>query len=88
MLTMSCASGSSSRVASRSASDTFIGKADPTSAMPATRSGAAPAASRAISDPMLWPIKVAREAPAASSTASTHCAIASMLASAGPALRP
>ena len=88
MLTMSMARSSSSRAASSNASDTRIGYALPTSASLLMRPGAAPAVSSAASEPMLWPISIARSTPAASSSASSQALMSSMLASAGPALRP
>ncbi len=60
----------------------------PTIASLLTRAGTAPAVSSAASEPMLWPISSARSTPAASSSASSQALIASMLVSAGPALRP
>jgi hypothetical protein len=53
MFTMSWASGSSSRVAVSSSSDTRMGNALPIRAMRATRAGWRPAQSSATSEPML-----------------------------------
>ena len=65
-----------------------MGKAVPTSAMARTAVGVAPAACSAISEPMLWPTSTARSAPARALARVTQSAIAAMLASGAPALRP
>ena len=86
--TMPSAFGRASRAAVSRASETGIGTAVPTRAIFATRSGKRAAASRLMSEPMLWPTSVAACTPAASSRATIQSACASTLGSSGPSERP
>lgn len=62
---MAAALGSLFRAASSNGSETGIGTAQPMSAVFSTRPGWRSVASRATSEPMLWPISVAFLAPTA-----------------------
>ena len=87
-LIMSIAAARRSRVAASSASDTRIGKAAATSATPRTRSaGGAPVRARSASPCCGRPAAAALAPLASACRRAARSAIASTLASAGPALR-